>query len=154
MIEERIQLPDFLIADLYKASLVDLKTSNVGIDFHQVQEKPIEASQQIEAKHKISFLGENKKGVIIIVCQPDAVFVKEDELVFLTNILKACQLSLADISIINNMKQEIDYDALQQQLGAKTILLFDVEPSAIKLPFIIPAFQVQKFSGSTIMDEP
>jgi hypothetical protein len=154
MSEERIELPDFLIADLYKASLVDLQTSNSEIEYSDPEEKPLEVREPTANTEKISFLGENKKGVIIIVYQPDAVFLKEEELAFLTNILKACQLNLADIAIINLSKQEIDYNTLQEQLISKTILLFDVEPSAIKLPFMIPAFQAQKFSGSTIMVAP
>ncbi|GEO09166.1 hypothetical protein [Segetibacter aerophilus] len=154
MSEEKIQLPDFLIAELYKGSLVDLQTFNSDTDYSKTEEKSLEVREPIATTQKISFLGENKKGVIVIVYQLDAVFLKEEDLAFLTNILKACQLNLADIAIINLSKQEIDYNTLQEQLTSKTILLFDVEPSALKLPFMIPAFQAQKFSGSTIMVAP
>ncbi|MCW3080477.1 hypothetical protein [Segetibacter sp.] len=154
MSAEKIQLPDFLLAELYKGSLVELDTYNAEAVQTQLEEQPLKGQEAIEPLDKVAFLGENKKGVIIIVHQPDAVFLLEEELIFLTSILKACHLDLADIAIINNSRQEVDYEAIKQQLGAKTILLFDVEPSAIKLPFMIPAFQVQKFSGSTIMVAP
>jgi hypothetical protein len=154
MSEEKIQLPDFLIAELYKGSLVELETFEAKVIPPVKKEKRAGIEEKEIFKEKIKFLGENGKGVIIIVNQPNAVFLKEDELTFLTNILKACQLNLADIAIINNAKQPITYEVLKEQLTASTILLFDVEPSAIKLPFMIPPFQVQKFDGSTVMVSP
>ncbi|MCW3107756.1 MAG: hypothetical protein JWQ09_2262 [Segetibacter sp.] len=154
MSDEKIQLPDFLIAELYKGSLVDLDTFKLKEVLTEVEEQPANAEGTIRSVEKIKFLGENEKGVIIIVNQSEAVFLMEDDLTFLTNILKACQLNLADIAIINIAKQEVNYEAIKEQLNATNILLFDVEPSAIKLPFLIPAFQVQKFDSCTIMVAP
>ena len=154
MSEEKIQLPDFLIAELYKGTLVDLDTFNLKAPQPALDEQPVKTDAPIISNQKIKFLGENEKGVVIIVHQPEAVFLMEEELNFLTNILKACQLNLADIAIINNAQQEINHEAIKEQLHPNTILLFDVEPSAIQLPFMIPAFQVQNFAGSTIMVAP
>jgi hypothetical protein len=154
MTEEKIQLPDFLIAELYKGSLVDLDTFKPKVALRSIDEEAVKSQEVPVSKEKIKFLGENGKGVIIIVNQPEAVFLREEELTFLINILKACQLTLADIAIINDAKQEISYEAIKEQLSTSVILLFDVEPSAIKLPFMIPAFQVQQFDGCTIMVAP
>ena len=151
MSEEKIQLPDFLIAELYKGSLVDLETFKLKVTPLPVEE---EGRDVVISNKKIKFSGENGKGVIIIINQPEAKFLREEELTFLTNILKACQLSLADIAIINNAKQEITYEAIKEQLSISVILLFDVEPSAIKLPFMIPAFQIQNFDGNKIVVAP
>lgn len=89
-----------------------------------------------------------------MINEANAAFIMEDDLVFLTNILKACNLSLADIAIINIAQQNLEYQAIKKQLKTETILLFDVDPSAIKLPFLIPAFQLQKFDAFTIMVAP
>lgn len=131
MSDEKIQLPDFLIAELYKGSLVDLDTFTLKAPASELEEQPAKTKDIIFETEKIKFLGENEKGVIIIVNQLEAVFLMEDELTFLTNILKACQLNLTDIAIINNAKQTIDYGAIKEQMNAHTILLFDIEPSAI-----------------------
>ncbi|HLL44409.1 MAG TPA: hypothetical protein VK369_14765, partial [Segetibacter sp.] len=73
---------------------------------------------------------------------------------FLINILKACQLNRADIAIVNVAKQDVTYTAIKDELGALQILLFEVEPSLIKLPFKIPAFQIQNYAGCTILTVP
>lgn len=154
MSEEKIQLPDFLIAELYKGSLVEIEAFGFKALPAEIEEGPWRGSKELKSVEKVRHLGENKKGVIIIVNEPEAVFLSEEDLTFLTNILKACQLTIADIAIVNISKQEITYEIIKEQLAPSTILLFDVEPSAIKLPFMIPAFQVQKFDACTIMLAP
>jgi hypothetical protein len=154
MSEEKIQLPDFLIADLYKGTLVELDVFKATLQETALEEQPAKTEETHLHKEKIKFLGENRKGVIIIVNQPEAAFLVEDDLAFLTNILKACKLNLADIAIINAAKEEINYEAVKEQMNAETFLLFDVEPSAIKLPFMIPVFQIQKYAECTIMVAP
>lgn len=154
MSEPKIQLPDFLIAELYKGTLVDLDTFNKKAAQPVVEEQQEKPQAPFQSNEKIKFLGENGKGVVIIVEEPEAVFLMEDNLTFLTNILKACQLNLTDIAIINLATGRVVYEEIKEQLQAHYILLFDVEPSAIKLPFLIPAFQVQQYDGCTVMVAP
>ena len=154
MMEEKIQLPDFLIAELYKGSLVELNAFQEEAMPAVAQEDLAKAEEKGRFEDKIKFLGQNGKGIIIIVHQTEAVFLKEAEFTFLTNILKACHLNLADIAIINTANAEVTYAAIKENMTASVILLFDVEPSVIKLPFMIPAFQVQKFDDCSIMVSP
>jgi hypothetical protein len=154
MSEEKIQLPEFLIAELYKGSLVDLETFTLKTLSTEIEEGAPNEAEKSRSIKKIRYLGENQKRVTIIVNEPEVVFLSEEDLTFLTNILKACQLTLGDIAIVNTAKQEINYEIIKEQLTPSTILLFDVEPSAVKLPFMIPAFQVQTFDSCTIMLAP
>lgn len=154
MTDEKIILPDFLIADLYKGTLVELDAFKLKEAPQPEEEDLLKETAAIPVVGKFRFLGENKKNVIIIVNEPEAVFLREDDLNFLVNILKACQLNLSDIAIINIAKQDVVYDSIKQQLYPQHILLFAVEPSVIKLPFLIPAFQLQKFDGCSIMVAP
>lgn len=150
---QKIQLPDFLIADLYKDYLVDLDTSvPEPTRLNEKSETKIPAATS--ATQQIKYLGENAKNVIIMVNQPETEYVNSDDNGFLTNILKACQLSTADIAIINIARQEITYTLLKEQLKPLQVFLFNVEPFAIKLPFIIPSFQVQNYDGCTFMMAP
>lgn len=161
---DRINLPDFMIADLYKSSLVDIDRFSINNDHLAKtaaisQELSIQTSVNIDVTTDISpetikYLGENGKQIIVIVDQPEEAYLKEDDLTFLTNILKACQLNLADIAIVNAAQNEVNFAEVKTQLNALHIILFDVEPSAIKLPFIIPAFKIQKYDDVNIMLAP
>ncbi len=154
MSDEKIKLPDFLIADLFKGTLVEIDSSTFSNALAGVEEQSLRTESIDLSSSKRKFLGENKKGIIIIVDQPGAVFLSQNDLTFLTNILKACQLHLSDIAIVNNALERIDYQTLKEQMRAEVVILFDVEPSAIKLPFMIPAFQIQKYDNCTIMVAP
>jgi hypothetical protein len=155
MNSDKMILPDFLIAALYKDSLVDLDNFSPSLNSPEAKESLLtNAGVNTLLPGKIKYLGENIKNVTIVVNQPDHTYLNKEDHTFLINILKACQLSQADIAIVNVGKEEVTYTALKEQLNALQILLFDVEPSVIKLPFKIPAFQVQNFSGCTILTAP
>ena len=149
---DKIKLPDFLIADLYKESLVEIDNSlNVQQDLQAV---PLNEEIKAEAiTDKISFIGENRKNIIIIINQPSKELSKED-MTFLLNILKACQLNITDVALINAERQKVSYAAMKEQLNAFQIILFDIEPSATGLPFKIPYFQVQDYDNCKIMTAP
>ncbi len=153
MNNERIQLPDFLIADLYKRTLVEIETYPAEtLPLHK--DSTVKTEKEIFSQGKIEYLGKNEKKIIIIVNQADVKYLHEDDLTFLTSILKACQLNLADIAIINIAAEKVNYQDIKDQLHAQDIILFDVEPSAIKLPFMIPTFQIQKHADCTLMIAP
>lgn len=148
---DKIRLPDFLIADLYKSSLVDPDAFS---------KKPgILSENNLLPKEepflpKMKFFGENQKNVVIVINHPASVYLNEDELTFLTSILKACGLNIADIAIMNAAEQQVTFTTIKEQFNAVKIILFNVEPSAIKLPFMIPTFQVQNYDNVVILLAP
>jgi hypothetical protein len=152
---ENIQLPDFLLVDMYKDCLIELE--NVKEDQPQgtvaehIENTPIEL---VTGNQPIRFLGENKRNVAIILEDADAAIINDLDLTFLTNVLKACQLNLGDIAIINLHQQQVTYQQLQDQLQTATALLFGVATTTLKLPFAIPEFQVQQFAGCKYLMTP
>lgn len=148
----KIVLPDFLIADLYKSSLVN--SGSFVNEKHLSTDKIVTAEDQPEISSKIKFLGENRKNVIIIINQPNSIQLHKIDLTFLTNILKACQLNITDIAIVNVAGQNITFTDIKEQLFAQQIILFDAETSLLRLPFSIPLFQVQTFADTAIMLAP
>lgn len=133
-----LQLTSHLLTKLYHNTLVETKNASA------VPEKPL-------LKH----LGNNKKSIAIIISNPNNPFLPDDELTFLTNILLACKLDLADIALINSNGAEAE--AVEEKLDdlkAKTVLLIGVSPSSINLPINFPHFQVQKFAGRTYLFAP
>jgi hypothetical protein len=131
-----IQLKSSLLADLYKNSLVETSTI------------PAPETKQLK------YLGNNQKNIIVIVSHHTVPFLPDGELSFLTNVLAACKLSMADIGIVNN--HGADPSGLQNMihLEARNVLLFGVEPLVIGLPINFPPFQLQPFNHRTYLHAP
>lgn len=118
-----ISLPPQLIADLYHHSLVEGEAIAVP------QTTPVPS------------LGKGRKGILIIVDKPDVPYLPDNELEFLTKVLTACQLGLADVAIVNWRKApHHDTDSMLEQFDASTVLLFDVEPTLFQLPTNLPLY--------------
>ena len=156
MTDFKAQLPPFIIAELYKNALVEIDVDTVTTSLNKnefdliiINDKTVEP---INAE-KI-YLGNNRKFISIVVAENTEKFLNDSDLKFLTSILKACQLSKDDIAIVNQLKSPVTYSYLKETLDAKYILVFGIEPTEIKLPFIIPHFQVQQYAGCTIIIAP
>jgi hypothetical protein len=99
-------------------------------------------------------LGNNKKQITVVVNCPNDVFVPEADLQFLTKMLEACKLNMADVAIVNHATAAIAIDRLKVQLQPRYLLLFGVEPGAIQLPISFPSFKDQPYAGTTYLFTP
>jgi hypothetical protein len=148
-----IQLPFKVIADLYQSSLVETgEITGIQPDKFVPLENKTETVQQTQPGWKS--LGENKKNILIIVDYPDAVHIPDNELQFLTNILSACKLSLADVAIVNTNKQPGLYKELLDAFRTRITILFDMEPAKFGLPMNFPYFQIQPFANCSFLYAP
>ena len=145
---KKITLPDFIIADIYKNHLVEI--ANTAETPNKIKASTI-VDDALNITDVPKFLGENKKKVSILVSDSKAKFINDNELAFLTKILSACNLDMADIAIVNTNNTQISFEQLQQALTPTYLLLIDVKPTSIQLPFTMPDFQVQQFSSCTII---
>ena len=115
----------------------------------------IETSAKKEETAPSKTLGSNEKGILIIVKSKVEMGLPEPELQFLTSILAACKLTLADVAIINwNTLKEPDYKALLHQYESRFVLLFDVSPLQFGLPMDFPPFQIQAFDSRQYLAAP
>ncbi|MDE3234869.1 MAG: hypothetical protein KGO81_02865 [Bacteroidota bacterium] len=144
---QNLQLPDFVLASLYKDSLV------VPEETTSVPKNPIGTIVQ-EEKKDWAWLGEHKKNISIIVNDPEAVFLRDEWLQLLSNMLNACKLNLADVAIINSNKHNITFAEVQQRLPSQFVLLFDVSTEVIGLPFSMPQYQLQQYSQCIFLMAP
>jgi hypothetical protein len=144
-----IKLPAFVVAELYQSSLIDNQDTFVYQAVNNIPEfKPTETSVWMS-------LGENRKNVLIIFNNPDAVHVSDHDLSFLTGILGACKLSLADVAVVNlNNHPDASYKELVTFFKSKIVLLFAVEPVSFGLPMSFPHFQIQPFAGNSFLFAP
>jgi hypothetical protein len=101
------------------------------------------------------YLGENKKNILIVVNHIDTTHLPDEDLAFLTTILSACKLSLADVAIVNkNNYSNQTYKEYTGHFKSKIVLLFGTDPVSFGLPLDFPHFQVQSFSKCTFLYSP
>ena len=139
---KKLQLPDFLMAELYKDVLVEIESEE--------KVKKIKISNPVQQW----FLGENKKHVVIAVKDDEAVFLRDEWLQFLSAILNACKLNLGDVAIINYAKTNYSYLELTEKLSPEFLLLLDVTAKEIHLPFTVPHYQIQKYDQCSFLLTP
>lgn len=132
------------VVDLYKNILIEPVQSIARTETKQVQQNTT-----------TTFLGNNKKQVVLIVNYEDAVHIPDAQLNFLTSILTACKLNLDDIAIINFARSiEKNSKELFKVVPAKSVLLFGVKTESLSLPISFPLFQVQFFDNIHYLSSP
>ncbi|WP_133053871.1 hypothetical protein [Niastella yeongjuensis] len=167
-----INLPGFVIADLYRNSLMQPEVAASGGSPKAMQEDsplpqqekaytppPImeeAGGQPVKQEEPVVYktLGNNKQQISVVVNCPNDVYVPEADLQFLTKMLGACKLNMADVAIVNYATAPIAIDKLKAQLQPKSLLLFGVEPGDIQLPISFPPFKEQPYAGTTYLFTP
>ena len=145
----RIQLPASVVADLFKNSLVETEGTL------SEQENSFSLKKPDASSNKWKYLGENQKNILIVVNNDTTVHLPDTDLSFLINMLGACKLSLADVTIINgNNYDEINYKEMIAQFSSRIIFLFGIEPVSFGLPVSFPHFQLQPFANATFLFTP
>lgn len=140
-----VQLPGFLVADLYKRHLVE--------DFSAIPKivQPSEPAPIIDKP--IQFLGKNLKQFVILVCYSNEVHLPEAQLEFLGNILKACQLNLGDVAIVNCYSQAVNFNNIGQ-LQPKYIITFGEEPQISNDFRTSASFEISNKNGINLINAP
>jgi hypothetical protein len=131
----QIKLNTRLLTDLYPDVLIQSNNTTSVPDYQGIR-----------------YLGKNAKHIALLINNPSQPYLTDNELNFLTNILSACRLSLADVAIVNihSIPQNKIEDSLQT-LETKIVILFGMDPLSIDLPINFPQFQLQGFNGKTYL---
>jgi hypothetical protein len=133
-----IQLNQQQVAGLY---------ANVLVETH------LNPTPPVREEVSLRYLGNNQRNILIIVANDTAPFLPDAELAFLTSVLSACKLSLADVAIINTHSLP-SAEGIAERVECKNVLLFGIEPLAIGLPIHFPHFQLQQFNKRTYLAAP
>lgn len=117
---------------------------------------PASAERSIEPTPSptLKFLGNHRRKITILVHSPGSPFLPDDQLTFLTKILEACRMNIGDVAILNTATTPVTIAELKQQLKPETILLFGLEPTAIRLPINFPVFRPQPYDECTYLSAP
>jgi hypothetical protein len=157
---EKTELPEILLAELYKNSLVVIEGDKAAVKKTApakpgkkpaAEGKEAPKTPQPASAKSLSFLGDNKSRIAIIVKDPAAVHLDDSSLAFLSSVLAACKLNLADVAIVNSQDQEVNEPVLRTELAPTTVLLFGIPTSDIGLPFSIPDYKPQPFNNCTYL---
>ena len=124
-----IEFPASLVAELYPSSLIE--SNDIPAKKALMAEVGKDDVPPITIKGNNATwksLGSNHKNILIIVKSSEAVHLADNELTFLTGILTACKLTLADVAILNlNKHPEASYKELTKYFKSKIVLLFEIE---------------------------
>ena len=127
-----IQLTSIQVAELYPESLVLTENQTGPIKEDGFQDNS--AAILPQATEPLQFLGKNRRKLVILVHYPSDVHLSDQALEFLSAILKACQLTLADVAIVNLARQQPDLIQLVSELAPEILISFGVP----QLPAGIP----------------
>ena len=142
---EYVHLPGFLIADLYKSSLVIVNNEPKAEKITTNPEKNTDRQW---------YLGSNLQKIAIIVSEKEAVYLQDESLQFLSAILGACKLNLGDVAIVNYHNDRVSYSLLKEKLSPHSVLLFGVTAKQIQIPFTVPHYQVQQHDNCNFLLAP
>jgi DNA polymerase III psi subunit len=144
-----MNLPPYLVTQLYPLSLV-----GEGRKSASTASAPLPSTEEEPAVEWRS-LGSNQKGILVAVNYENITNLPDSQLEFLMQLLKACQLSLNDVALINmNNYPGVAHTSVLNHFNAKVVLLFGITVQEWGFPFQTPPYQVQSFSGYTITHAP
>jgi hypothetical protein len=141
------------LADLYKTHLVDLPA---------YRDKTPETVTEMRGKWK--FLGENKRQILIVVKESEAVHIADQSLQFLIALLKACRLGLSDVAVFNFYPLAVQEPSAEERSAyfkdllsffkPEKVFLFGVTPEEFGMPLRFPALQIQPFNEVIYLSAP
>lgn len=138
---KQIKLAPQTISDMYTAPLFMAETAEI--------EAPAKNNSALK------FLGSNNKSITILVNEPGVSFLGDQPFNFLTGILSACKLSMADVALLNlqNLPNK-HYQFIETSTRPVNMLLFNVACNEIGLPLQFPHFQIQKYNNISYLSAP
>jgi hypothetical protein len=107
----KVKLDPYYLARLYRQPLIPY------FDRNKLKPEKQEPDQV--------FLGNNRQNILFLIFNKKEIFLSEPLFTFLTQILKACKLSMNDIALVNWANvQENELKELTQQLAPHKMILF------------------------------
>ncbi|MEK0422383.1 MAG: hypothetical protein RLZ95_293 [Bacteroidota bacterium] len=135
-------LPASVLVSLYKDTLV-LPESEKKAEKNQNKEElvsstpsniaPIELPKVKKSTGPLKHLGDHHKKILVIVNDPNSVYLNETDFILLTSILNACKLTIADIALVNIGNQETSLHQILETLPSTLIMCFDIASADLKI---------------------
>lgn len=114
-------------------------------------EAPPKQEEIVKRPVSFNYLGENNKYFLILVDDASSEFCTPKTLEALTNILKAKQLELKDIALVNLAKHpNADFASMKAYFACSKVALFGINPAQIGLKGIT-SNQISTFDGVKVL---
>src|SRR5258707_987323 len=68
--------------------------------------------------------------------------------------LGGLQIKFCDTTIVNLHNQPVSFTGLKQQLNARHVIMFGIDPLQLGLPFTMPYYQLQNYAGCMLLSAP
>jgi hypothetical protein len=136
-------------------SIKNLRLNPLSIGF--LYTKTLVSLEKKQSKKELTdknFLGNNEKGIVIVVKYTDAVHITDADLDILTKMLVACKLTLNDVALINSHHYTIDWSNLKATLPTQKLILFGITPIEFGMPVLFPDFQLQQYDQTVCLHSP
>ena len=147
---DNLTLSPFLVKELYENSLTGIDAPAPRVRSAAKQETSVTPEAT-----GTRFLGENKKNILVAVTEKEFPFAAEDDLNFLINVLRACNISMEDIALINCCNNTAAvYENLNEQFAPLIILFLGTEPQQLGFPLQIPQYRIQNYDGRQYLCAP
>lgn len=118
---DQIHLNPRQTADLYEGLLVDGAGPSTPTDYPLAAPPPM--------------LGHYGRKILILVQEPDHAFLGDEDLQFLTGVITACKMSLADVGIVNLSSAPIgSFEQMCQSIEPSACWIFGIHTPAMGLP--------------------
>lgn len=118
-----------------------------------IEERPEPVEEKVNKPAKW-YLGNYEKKFVVLVNDESNVYVSDENLQFLTGVLNACKMNLAQIALINLHNHPINFQQLKQDLQPEFIVAFGINALQMELPFSMPDYQVQQYSNCSVLTAP
>jgi len=94
--------------------------------YHQpVIQKKSEAPEPEDQRRPLPSLGNNRQNILLLIRNEEDAYLSEPVFALLSNLLKACRLSLDDVALVNTAHlPEINYYRLSQHFTPHKVILF------------------------------
>lgn len=115
---DNFQITPRMVCEMYKDSIVVLDERQILTD-------------SLKSKN-ILFLGGNEKNILILVNDPEFLHLNEPDLIFLTKVLTQCNLTLADVCIINTKNtKSVSFNDIIDEINPSKIIDFGLNTSTL-----------------------
>jgi hypothetical protein len=116
-----LQFSQNQLAELFKDSLVisDKTEKKAKSTVYNSQKDILEAPE-------IPYKGKNKKGMLWVIQEPGHVYLSDDDFMFLSQILTACNMNMNDIALTNLAQHNFSIQQIVTSLNPNVVLLCGV----------------------------
>ena len=106
-------------------------------------------------KANIKSLGKNSQQTVFLVNDKENLFLSDNDMKLLTDLLMACKLSMLDIALVNYFSNPgLNLDHLSRSFHAKKVLAFGVSGKELGVSFEAPFFEIKNMDDQIFMSSP